>query len=430
MRLRFAALLSASAAAWLACERTAAAEDFSMDAAVRMALERNRDVIAARLEIRAAEVDRAAAGVYWNPVFTYSMNNVVLGQGNPQGQGLTPGPFSQTVQTFAVGEVVDVWMKRSARIRAADLGIEQRRLRVEDALREIVFAVRLAYLDLAREQEEDEIVRTMNGRYAETVRLARARVAAGEISPADGQKFELEGLKYQNALIEADLELDLARERLAALLALPSRAQLPGKAFTPASQRTPPALAPLVARGLANRPDLLAAKKGRAWADASLASQRREAFPDISLGVGYTHDEFTVSGDNANSLALWVSLPLPLFDRNQGGIGHARVDADRADNEVARLTLVVQHEVAEAVRRLERSDALLDVYEDGGMLSRADNALAVAEKSYKAGASSLLELLEAQRTFIETRQQYLAAQDDWRKQTAAVLHATGERATP
>ena len=61
------------------------------------------------------------------------------------------------------------------------------------------------------------------------------------------------------------------------------------------------------------------------------------------------------------------------------------------------------------------------------MLSRADNALRVAESSYKAGAVSLLELLEAQRTYIETRADYLKVQDDYRKAQIDVTHAVGEK---
>jgi cobalt-zinc-cadmium efflux system outer membrane protein len=158
-----------------------------------------------------------------------------------------------------------------------------------------------------------------------------------------------------------------------------------------------------------------------------VASSRREGFPDIALGVAYTHSEFTVSGDNANSLAATVSMSLPLFDRNQAGIARADVEIRRVQNERARLELVVRHDVAEAVRRVERAGRLLDVYEGGGMLTRADASLRAAEASYKAGASSMLELLEAQRTFIETRMQYLEAQDDYRKATIEVTHAVGEK---
>ena len=408
--------------------RTARAEDMTMDRAVAIALQRNRAVIAARLDIEAAQVERIAAGVYWNPQFTYAVGNVVLGSGNAQNIGLNPGPFSELVHTVGLTEVVDVWAKRSARIRAANVGIEHRTLLVEDALREIVYVVRGAFTDLVREQAELELSRTMKLRYDETVRLSRARVNAGEISDSEFRKIELEGLRYQNALIDAELELDLARQRLAGLLGLRAASELPGNAVVAdAPQRTPVTPGPLVNRALELRPDVRAAKKGLALSDAMIESAKREGYPDISIGVSYTHSEFTASGDNANAAGVSVSLPLPLFDHNQAGIARSRLERKRSDNDVLRLDIVVQHEVGEAVRRVERSATLLDVYEGGGMLSRADNALRVAESSYKAGAVSLLELLEAQRTYIETRADYLKVQDDYRKAQIDVTHAVGEK---
>ncbi len=408
-------------------EHVAAAESLTMDQSVQIALRRNRDVIAARLEIEAAQIERIAAGVYWNPVFSYQMSNFALGASNPI-NGPSSGPFSQLVHTVGLSEVVDVWAKRHARINTAELGIEYRRLRVEDALREIVFVVRGAFLDLVREQFEYQLNRDMKLRHDETLRLSRARVQAGEISPSEGQKIELEGLKYQNNLIDSELELDLARQHLAALLGLPAASDLPGPAMIADPPRQSPALAPLVQHALEGRPDLRAAKKGELVADAMISAARREGYPDISVGLTYTHSEFTAAGDNSNSAGLSVALPLPIFDRNQAGVGRARVEYKRSENEITRLNLIVQHEVAEAVRKVERSGSMLDVYEGGGMLNRADNALRVAESSYKAGAVSLLELLEAQRTYIETRAQYLRVQDDYRKASIEVTHAVGEKA--
>src|SRR5207249_1619864 len=149
---------------------------------------------------------------------------------------------------------------------------------VEDALREIVYAVRGAFTDLVREQAEYELSKNMKARYDETVRLSRARVNAGEISEAEFRKIELEGLKYQNAFIDAELDLDLAHQRLARLLGLRSAAELPGNAVPDGAPRTPPALGPLLSRAAEQRPDLRAAKKGIDFADAAIAAARREAY--------------------------------------------------------------------------------------------------------------------------------------------------------
>src|SRR5205807_508677 len=104
----------------------------------------------------------------------------------------------------------------------------------------------------------------------------------------------------------------------------------------------------------------------------------------------------------------------------------AELEIRRARNDAARLEIVVRREVAEATRQLERAKAMLAIFERGGMLERAERSLEVAEKSYKAGAISLLELLEAQRTFLETRGQYLRAQYDHRQSRVDLRRAVGD----
>ncbi len=403
----------------------AQAAPLTMDQAVAIALARNRDLIAARLEVEAAQVERVAAGIYPNPDFSYTYGNIVLGEANGQGMMLKPGPFDQSVQTVALSQVLDVWLKRSARKEAADRGVDQARLRVEDALREVVYAVRAAFADVAREQHERDLARETRSRYDETVRLSRARFKAGDISEAELKKIELESLKYQNGEIDAQMELDLAWHKLAALLGFGSPAALPSVAAEKPPERAPLSLSDLTARALNERPDLRAVRMSQRKAQADLTAARREALPEPALGVAYTHDDFTVSGDNPNSLALTLSFPLPLFDRNQGGIGRAQVDLRRAANDEQKLLLGIQREVAEAVRRAVRARSLLDVFEGGGMLERSDSALRVAEKSYKAGAVSLLELLEAQRTYIETRGQYLRTLYDYEQARIDIDHAVG-----
>jgi outer membrane protein, heavy metal efflux system len=429
MAARWVFGLAALAAIAFTRPARAAEGPLTMEQAVAIALERNRDVIAARLDIRAAELDKVAAGIYPNPILSYNIGNLPVGAGNPynvaNGAPASPPFFSQTVQTVSIAEIIDIWSKRGARLRAADRGLEHRRLEVGDAIREITAAVRSAFADVERELGEKQLAYDMRDRYAETVRLSKARFSAGEISESEFRKIELEGLKYQTDVIGAETEYDLARQKLAALLGLGPNEELPDSF---ADDSGPDVILPtnaLVARALATRPDLRATERARALAEATLGSARRDALPDIALSANYTHSEFTVSGDNPNTFGFGVSLPLPIFDRNQANVGRAELDIRRAANDTARLEIEVRREVADAARRLERSRTLLAVFEGGGMLDRAENSLKVAERSYKAGAISLLELLEAQRTFLETRAQYLRAQYDHRQARIDLRRAVG-----
>ena len=162
----------------------AQAADLSSDQAVAVALQRNRDVIAARLEIEASELDVVAARIYPNPVFEYGIGNLVLGTPNIQMGQVLPslGFFGQPVQTVGVSEIVDVWMKRSARSRAAEKGVDHRRLLTEDALREIVYVVRSSFAETVREQDERQMAHDFADRYAQTIKVSQARFKAGDIS--------------------------------------------------------------------------------------------------------------------------------------------------------------------------------------------------------------------------------------------------------
>jgi cobalt-zinc-cadmium efflux system outer membrane protein len=401
----------------------------TMEDAVAFALVHNRDVIAARLGIREAQIAEIAAEIYPNPVLSYSVGNLVVGHGNPrnvsQGAPVRPGVFEQTVHNVGISEIVDIWSKRGARLRAAQRGVEMRRFEVADVLGAIAREVRSAFIEVGRAQGVGKFRRDMRDRYGETIRLSRARYAAGETSEAEFRKLELEGLKYESEVVAADAALDIARKKLAALLGLTSDAELPLALTDEVLPEMDLAPEPLIARAMKSRPDVRAAERARAFAEASLGSARREALPDLTVGVSYTHSEFLASGDNADALSVGLALPLPLFDHNQANVGRADWELHRASNEMARLDVVVSHDVSDAVRRVERAQALLGLFEAGGMLDRADRARHVAEISYQAGTISLLELLEAQRTFLETQAQYLRVKYDYRQSRVDLRRATG-----
>ena len=421
----------ASGATTLNSSPTPRERSLRMDEAVAIALGKNRDIIAARLDYKESEFDKVQAELYPNPVFAYQLGNLPIGRGNvynqQSGAPLHPGMFSQTVHSVGISEVIDVWAKRRMRIRAADQGLRYKRFLLEDALREITFAVRSAFADVVRKGSELQFSKDVLGRYSETVRLSRARFKAGEISEAEFRKIELEGLKYQNAVIDDELDFDLARQALAALLGMGSLDELPDIFLPEDLEPLHRSVADLTRDALESRPDVRAIVEARRYATASVESARREAYPDLTLGLSYMHSEFQASGDNPNSWGLGASIPLPFFDRNQANIGRAEVGVKRADNDSVRLALQIRHEVAEAVRRFQRAETLLSLFKEGGMLERAETALRVAEKSYKAGAISLLEFLESQRTYLEIHDEYLQAQNDHQQSAVDLIHAIGKR---
>ncbi len=388
-----------------------------------LAVTRSLGLVAAKLDLDEAEVAKLAAGLWDNPEFSYSMANIVLGDGN-SGDAAFPSTFQQTIQTFELSQVIDIWFKRSARVSAARAGVEQARWQVQDVLREVRRAVQAAFVTVLREQWESDLASQSRVRYEQTVALTQKRFKAGDISESELRKIELEQLKYVNLDIAARAELAEARANLAALMAYGSAASLPDTLVDNQPGSDVPALPKLLRHAYDQRPDLKAALAEEERAALSLRAEARGALPDLTISAGYTHSKFELSGDNPETLVFGLSVPLPLFQRNQADIAAARIAVQRAANDHRVLRIAVQHEVQNAHLRLQSTRQLLDTFELG-MVERAERALAVAERSYRAGAVSLLELLEAQRTHLETRAEYLQTLYDWRQASIDLAHAVG-----
>jgi cobalt-zinc-cadmium efflux system outer membrane protein len=415
MGLLFAALLALGADAPALTEADA----------VSAALNRSRELIAARLNVEAAEVDKVAAAIWPNPQFAYGAGNLVIPPGNPQPpENINPGFFSQPIHTVSLSQTFDVWFKHSKRVEAAERGTEVARLQVEQAGREVVHSVRGAFAEVLHAQEERDLAEEARTRYDETLRLSNAQFKVGSISKNNFKKIELEQLRYWQGEHEAELSLKVAREKLAELLVL-APGTLPPK-LEPTSTSTATEEDPqwLTKRALDLRPDLRAQRKSIERAEAALSSAHRDAFPDVSIGLSYARDYFTISGDNPQSVGFTVGIPLPVFDRNQGGIGHAAVDVRSAENDRDKLELAVQHDVAEAVSRIKSARTVQKLLHEE-VEPRATDALNVAEKEFHLGNTSLLELLEAQRTYVDVRRDAAQALLNYRQATIDVAYAVG-----
>src|SRR5439155_18832916 len=131
----------------------------------------------------------------------------------------------------------------------------------------------------------------------------------------------------------------------------------------------------------------------------ALGRARAERWPNVTVGVQYTHDEFQVAGNLANSLGANFSLPLPLVNRSQGEIQRAEAEALIARREVQKLRLGIPQEVRTAVTNYTVADERVRRFEEA-FLRLSEDARRAAEVSYREGTISRLEYVHAERTFI------------------------------
>jgi cobalt-zinc-cadmium efflux system outer membrane protein len=170
------------------------------------------------------------------------------------------------------------------------------------------------------------------------------------------------------------------------------------------------------------RPDLLAAQREQARTQADLRLQIAQGKVDYALGAEYRRQQ-GVNG-RGNLLGLFFSVPLPVFNRNQGEIARAEAEGDKASRSVTALETGLAGEVASAYEEFDSSRQLLAEIERDLLKPTAD-ARAGTTYMYQAGATSLLDVLDAQRAYNDTMDTYYTAQAAYRRAQAKLALTVG-----
>jgi len=232
----------------------------------------------------------------------------------------------------------------------------------------------------------------------------------------------VEAARSEGRKVEAERELCPAKARLLALMGLSpdETASFSGSLETKAFVKT---LGDLKGLALAKRPDIraLEAEKGKGDAEISLAQAER--IPNITAGIGYQRENtaIEVAGnavkDRDNLVGLKVSIPIPLFDRNQAGIREAKARKGSAESRYLFARKVVEREVEGAYARLTTAEKSVSIYARD-IIPQLEENLKLVQEAYRLGEVGILTVIEEQKKFFEVNDSYLTALHD--RQTALV----------
>lgn len=388
-----------------------------LDTALRLARERGLDVLLAEAAVAGARGDLEAAGAVANPTVSlgYGRSTPFGRCTDATGASVACRPLPDAALSASLsdgGAVADALAgKRGLRTAVARRALEAARLSRDDAIRVLEGAVKAQFASTALARAALDFSREAASAADRTLALTRAREQAGAISEADVARVETQKLEADQAVDGAQAALAAARIGLATLLG--ARGEIPAFQVEPGGLdrvTVPPALAAadraaLVARALADRPDLRAAERQVAQSEAALALARRMRVPDVSLSLSYAQQGTTNAAVSPPTWTVGVALPLPVFYRQQGEI--ARAEADAAARRLAlaqaQASATADVEGAWAAYQAARSQA---ERMQGRLLERAHTALDLVTVQYEKGAASLLDLLDAQRTWIGVRSEY------------------------
>ncbi|MDE2058176.1 MAG: TolC family protein [candidate division NC10 bacterium] len=384
----FRPLLWAAALAFIMLPLYATAAEIrnlTLEQAVELALQRNPTLRAQSLGIVSAKANEVTAGLHPNPVFSNESEDF----------------------TAAVTQLFERGSKRGRRIDSAKLSTDIATSDFTDVRRGLVFLVRKTFTDALLAKSNLELAQANLKNYREVEDLNKIRFQKGDIAGADLLKIELQKLQFENDVQDATLALKTARTTLKTLLATPELAEefeIEGELQFRAFDMS---LADLNELALRNRPDLRSVETLKKKTEADIRLAIANSYTDVSLTLGYHHTEPNVptwlwpgfpKGPTENHVGFGFSFPLRIFDRNQGEIARTRAEAIRASSIAEAVRNQISNDVEVGYAAFRTSRERVRLYEQV-YLNRAKESREIAEFAYKSGRTSILDLLEAERTY-------------------------------
>lgn len=385
----------------------------TLEAALARALDANPEISAATRELAAVEAMITQAQVRPNPEISALIEDT---------------RHATRTTTLQLNQPIELGGKRSARVDAAERGRDAAAAELGAKRAEIRAVVVAGFFDVLVAQERLRLAQASLELAQRATHAAARRVSAGKVSPVEETKARVAEAGVRLEVVLASSDLAAARTRLAATWGDP----LPRFERAEGDVETLPPLPVLDLSNLNGRltatPALLRARIEVGHRQALAQVERSRRIPDVTVSLGARRNEEL----GLNQAILGVSIPLPVFNRNQGNVLEALHRTDKARDELSVAEVRLANEVTFVYERLKsaREEAAL-LQRD--ILPGAQSAFEAATQGFELGKFSFLEVLDAQRTLFQAKSHYLRALAQAHRAAAEIeriLGATPPGSTP
>ena len=399
----------------------------TLDSAIERLVRQNLNLLALRHEIDQAQADVLTASLRANPALYADTQFIPYGGFSPKRPG---GPTQYDIN---ITYPLDVSGKRRARTASALKAKCVTEAQLQDAVRLQIDNLYTVYVDVAAAEETLRYSRTYAEGITRLLNLNLGLLEKGQIveSTTDVLKAQVEQAQFQ--VREATQALGRNTRSLATLLNVPrdQAESIRLRAMLRDVSELPAPIEQIVRTALSSRPDLNAYRLGVTRSDADVRLSQAERFSDIYvLAQPYTYQDNRPFGTKSpNSWAIGMTVPLPIYNRNQGNIARAKANASQTRVELAALERQVAGEAEEAAREFELSrDGVLELERE--ILPASRRVRDAAFRRFQGGEANVLEYLEAQRQFNEVVRQYRDALVRHRRAMLDLNTALGTRISP
>jgi cobalt-zinc-cadmium efflux system outer membrane protein len=401
----------------------------TLDNAIQMALQHNHNMLAMITTIQQSQAEEITQNLRPNPTLFADWEYLPLGSPAKQNPGIYSGQSSNdylnnnTEGDIGLSYLIERGGKRHDRLQAQKDITAQTRSLVADNGRGLTFQVATLFYNVQLAESTLELAQKDLKSFQDTVDISEHQYKAGGISENDYLMIKLQLLQFESDLEQAQLARVQSLSDLRQLLGYESVSQDYDVAGPFEYQPVKGNLEDLQLKALQNRPDLRAAQQGVTAANSQLTLQKAIAQQDVTVQANYSH----VNGLNAAT--IYGSIPLPIFNRNQGEIAKARVAITQAQELEKATNGQALTDVYDAYQGLRTNDKLVLLYLSK-YLDAATRSRDISEYAYRHGGISLLNFLDAERSYRATQLAYRQALASYLLALEQLRQAVGTRALP
>jgi len=391
-----------------------------LDQAIDLALAHNHSLKATRTLILQNQAQEITANLRPNP--TLGADSQFIPFFSPQ--DFSGDNLNETQQfDIGIGYLFERGHKRERRLQAARDQTSVTRAQVTDAERTLAFNVGQQFVSVLLAESTLRFALQDLESFQQTVDISEAQLKAGSISGGDYLKIKLQLLQFQT---------DVSAARLAKVQALVGLREFLGYNAVPADFDVIGDLAyePLQAKvedlqikALRQRPDFQAAELGITAAQSQILLAKANGKVDVNGTYDFTH----VSGENTAS--IFVNFELPIFNRNQGEIARTGYALTQAQEQEQSASDTVLSDVSNAYEAVRSNDEVVQLY-TSGYLKQAEDSRDISEYAYHHGAASLLDFLDAERSYRAIQLAYRQALASYMTALEQLKEAVGTRNLP
>ena len=392
----------------------------TLDLAVELALKHNHSLQAARTMILQNQAQEITANLRPNPTIEWDTQFLPLFQPND----FTADYLNNSAQfDFGLGYTIERGKKRQRRFQAAKDQTAVTTAQVFDNERTLTFNVTSQFIAALLAQSNVELAETNLTSFQQSVDISEEKFKSGAMSEGDLLKIKLQMLQFQ---------MDVSNARVARVQALATLRQLLGYESVPENYSVDGQLEykavtasedELKALALRQRPDLRAAQLGVTAAQSQLELAKANGKHDLNTTFSYSHV------GAVNSETFFFNIQLPIFDRNQGEIARTQYAITQSQELSSEQSSIVLTDVTNAYESLRTQDQIVQLYQSG-YLKQAEDSRDISQYAYQRGAASLLDYLDAERSYRATELAYRQSLASYMSALEQLRQAVGTRSLP